>query len=218
MLPTAPSTSPAWGKPRRCAERSSTRSGARPLPRDGREGGSSRGHSPRPPAEGAEKGEGEEERGGAAVLHGCHLRREERSRHPPTRPPPPALLGAPALLLGPPNNQPDPCPCPGRCRRQQCARKGGAAADRESWHPRGRPPAGRWGQQHAGLRDLKTYINFLAVKRKGPSPAALAVRPAFGGSTAKAPSLPVQEGRKGAADESGGRGHLPRPLRSCRCG
>lgn len=72
------------GKGARSGARSAERSAA--LPRDGREGGAPRGQRPRPPAEGAEEGEGEEERGGAAVLHGRHLRREERSRHPPTRP------------------------------------------------------------------------------------------------------------------------------------
>lgn len=56
-----------------------------PLPRHSREGGAPRGQRPRPPAEGAEEGEGEEERGGAAVLHDRHLRREQGSRHLPHR-------------------------------------------------------------------------------------------------------------------------------------
>lgn len=124
------------------------------LPRDGREGGAPRGQRPCPPAEGAEEGEGEEERGGAAVLHGRHLRREERSRHPPTRPARTrrgtgASLRAAERLPRPgyqPRSPSRKTP-PGSSR---VAMAGELLAVRESWHPRRRPRPGARGSGARG--------------------------------------------------------------------
>lgn len=129
------------GRGGRDAWRGAARSGERPLPRDGGEGGPPRGQRPCPPAEGAEEGEGEEARRGAAVLHGRHLRREERSRHTPTRPEP---TGHRATRTGTGT---------GRRRRQPGGRSEGAAGGQgEVAPPEGDPrPAAVRGGSSSGV-------------------------------------------------------------------
>lgn len=183
-----PSTSPGTESRsgRRGAERSaelSARSGTRSLPRERGEGGATWGQCPHPPAESAEKGEGEEARGSAAVLHGHHLRRRERSRHaPPVCPHPPSRAGTRGLQ----SHQPGP----DRQRRQRRRRDRGAAGERGEPVPRRQLPQQQQPaprrqlpqqqhpvprrqlpqQQHPALSGLKNCMCFLSGKKERSLP------------------------------------------------